>query len=99
ATRVPHSSPTRRSSDLGSRIVLRLDSSRGAGDAYALTVRPNETRIMATSPAGVFYGLQTLRQLLPVAIFRRALVPTVKWEARCADRKSTRLNSSHRTIS
>src|SRR5205823_11826618 len=35
--------------------------------------------------AGAFYGLQTFRQLLPTAIFRRALVPTVKWEARCAE--------------
>src|SRR2546423_10672612 len=69
----------------GSRIVLRLDASRGGGESYALTVRPNETRVMATSPAGVFYGLQTFRQLLPAAIFRRALVPTVKWEARCAE--------------
>src|SRR5438094_9623198 len=69
----------------GSRIVLRLDANRGAGESYALTVRPNETRVMATSPAGVFYGLQTFRQLLPAAIFRRALVPTVRWEARCAE--------------
>ena len=45
-------------------------------EGYLLRVNQAGVRIVASDPAGFFYGAQTLRQLL-------------------ADRKSTRLNSSH----
>jgi hexosaminidase len=48
-------------------IVLRL---AGAGDAegYELTVGADSVRLVATSPAGLFHGAETLRQLLPAGI-------------------------------
>ena len=36
-------------------------------EAYVLVIRNNKVLIEATDPAGIFYGIQTFRQLLPVA--------------------------------
>jgi hexosaminidase len=38
----------------------------GTGEAYELGVRRDRITIVGTSPAGVFYGVQTLRQLVPL---------------------------------
>src|SRR5207248_1439546 len=62
-----------------------LESERAGDESYALSVRPNEAIIRGKSAAGVFHGLQTLRQMLPAAIYRRALIPGVPWQARCAE--------------
>lgn len=47
-------------------IHLRLERAERAGSAesYRLAVRPEGVEIAAPEPAGIFYGLQTLRQLL-----------------------------------
>ena len=47
-------------------IRLRLEKlSQGGEEAYELTVAPDGVTIAANQPAGLFYGVQTLRQLLP----------------------------------
>jgi hexosaminidase len=46
-----------------------------AGDAYDLVVTAQGIRVAAATPAGVFYGMQTLRQLLPWAIELRGPRP------------------------
>lgn len=48
-------------------------------EGYALEVRPARVELRALRPAGLFYGLQTLRQLLPSAVFRQAPVPGAAW--------------------
>ncbi len=50
-------------------IVLRLggDASLGA-EGYDLTIASDAVRLVAAEPAGLFRGVQTLRQLLPAAI-------------------------------
>ncbi len=55
----------------GNAIVLVPggDSALG-GEGYELTVTEQGVRIEAASPAGLFYGVETLRQLLPPAIER-----------------------------
>jgi len=62
-------------------LALRLDpalTSLGA-EGYRLDVTPGRVAIRAPQPAGTFYAIQTLRQLLPPAIFRQARVPTAVW--------------------
>jgi hexosaminidase len=55
----------------GSRIVLSVKGTPSSGgpadDAYEMTIGDAEIRIDGASSAGVFYGVQTLRQLLPYA--------------------------------
>lgn len=62
-------------------IVLRIDPDlRPLGDeGYRLEVTPQRIAIRAPNPAGIFYAFQTLRQLLPSAIFREARVDGVAW--------------------
>jgi hexosaminidase len=50
-------------------INLRLDASSAAGDeGYELTVAAGGITVTAAAPAGLFYGVQTLRQLLPAFV-------------------------------
>jgi hexosaminidase len=58
--------------------VIRLEVASGSpqGDeGYQLTVSPTGIRIVSSTPAGVFYGVQTLRQLLPWSIEYRGPRP------------------------
>ena len=64
---------------LGTKVVtgaapvsLQLAAGAGLGDeGYDLAVTPSTVRLAAASPAGLFHGVQTLRQLLPVQGARR----------------------------
>ena len=57
-------------------IQLRLgDVSLPGDEAYELAVGPNAVAITGRTAAGVFYGIQTLRQLLPAAIEHEAVRP------------------------
>ncbi len=50
-------------------IQIALASLPDAGDeGYELTISPERINITANRPAGLFYGVQTLRQLLPVVV-------------------------------
>ena len=62
-------------------ITLRLDTTltRLGDEGYRLTVSGTRITIRARRPAGVFYGVETLRQLLPPDIFRAARVDSVTW--------------------
>jgi hexosaminidase len=37
-------------------------------EGYELTITPELVKVVANQPAGLFYGLQTIRQLLPAAV-------------------------------
>ena len=66
-------------------IMLQLDSlllGHGA-ESYSMDVSSSTVVITGASPAGVFYGIQSLRQLLPPAIFRKAPVGGVTWAVPC----------------
>ncbi len=53
-------------------ITVRLASVPGVGpEGYDLTVSPTGVLLTAPREAGLFYGLQTLRQFLPVNAFAR----------------------------
>ncbi len=52
-------------------------------EGYRLVVEKNNVRITGGSPAGVFYGCQTLRQLLPHEILASQATAGVKWSVPC----------------
>ena len=62
-------------------ISIRLDSTLAmlGDEGYRLDVSPARVTIRARRPAGAFYAIQTLRQLLPPAIYRQAKVAAVAW--------------------
>jgi hexosaminidase len=58
-------------------VTVELVGPAQLGDeGYELTVAPGSIRLVATRPAGLFHGVQTLRQLLPVHGPRR--IPAVR---------------------
>jgi len=65
----------------GRAIILRRDGrlSRLGAEGYELAVTPRQVTIRGREAAGVFYGLQTLRQLMPAEVFREARVDSVAW--------------------
>ena len=59
-------------------IVLRRDAALPA-EGYRLDVTPQGVTVRASAPAGAFYALETVKQLLPPAIYREAPVAGVTW--------------------
>lgn len=49
-------------------------------EGYFLSVSPNGITITAPQSTGLFYGIQTLRQLLPVEIESKSVQTQVKWQ-------------------
>ncbi|MEP6509460.1 MAG: beta-N-acetylhexosaminidase [Gemmatimonadales bacterium] len=61
-------------------IVLRLATDAALGDeGYRLSASRDSVRITASSPAGLFHGAQTLRQLLPAQIESHLMLSRKTW--------------------
>lgn len=66
----------------GPRIRLELvpGTTIAGEEAYHLSVTPKEVRIAASNPRGLFYGAQTLRQLIQKTSAGSMVVPAVEIE-------------------
>ena len=69
------------------RIELKLDDSLTelGSEGYTLTVEKKAVTIKAPKENGLFYGIMTLKQLLPPDIFCEAKVEGVQWKVPCVE--------------
>src|SRR5512146_3290758 len=64
----------------GIRLGLDPELASLGPEGYRLTVAPAGVMIEASATAGVFYGIQSLRQLLPVTVEERRHVEQTDWD-------------------
>ncbi len=64
-------------------LLLEKEGSELGAEGYRLEVTPKRIVIRAAQPAGLFYGGQTLRQLLPPAVCESRRVEGVRWLVPC----------------
>jgi hexosaminidase len=79
------------SSERSDLVDLRLDArltSLGP-EGYRLSVSPARVQVRAFHEAGLFYAIQSLRQLLPVDVYRSAPVDTGEWKVPCVEIEDT----------
>jgi len=70
----------------GGGILMQIERSladRLGDEGYELEVTTQSIRIRAAGTAGLFYAVQTLRQLLPSAVFSGKGVAGVEWVVPC----------------
>lgn len=66
---------------VGAAIALRADPAAGTGaDGYRLTIEPDRIAIDAETERGLFYGVETLLQLLPLRCGAQCSIPAVRIE-------------------
>ena len=63
-------------------LTLVADTALG-NEGYRLNIAPRHVEIQAARPAGLFYGVQTLLQLLPKEIRATSWQKEVDWTVRC----------------
>ncbi len=77
---------TATSSRNGINLNLRKEWDESLGDeGYKLTVLYNNIVVEANSANGIFYGIQTLLQMLPPQIKSKTIQPNIKWNIPCAE--------------
>jgi hexosaminidase len=74
----------RRDGSPANTIMLKIDTNLAnmGTEAYKLNVGTDRIAISSSTNAGLFYGIETLRQLLPVQIYSNK-VQAVQWEIPC----------------
>ena len=77
---------TNSSSDAAIQLVLNTKRDTALRtEGYTLSVTPRSIIIKANEAAGLFYGVQTLMQLLPKEIESKTAVKNVSWQAPCVE--------------
>lgn len=84
------------------RLILDSRYNKLGPEGYHMEVKPDGVEIRSARNAGLFYGCQSLRQMLPPDSFRRAFVAGAKWTAPCAsieDRPRFQWRGMHMDVS
>jgi hexosaminidase len=76
---------TSNSSRNRSIIKIRLDNTIQNNEGYVLKIRKNRIDLRAKTPAGIFYGVQTILQLLPVEIEAQTVQSRSEWSVPCVE--------------
>jgi hexosaminidase len=72
--------------DIHKDIVLRLDKSLVANkEGYRLSVNNSGISLNGGSAAGVFYGIQTMLQMLPPAVYNKQRQKGITWKIKGVD--------------
>jgi hexosaminidase len=67
-------------------IILKQDKSLSANrEAYKLSIKTEAITLSGGGPAGIFYGTQTMLQMLPAVIYNQKRQKNVSWQIRGAD--------------
>ena len=67
------------------KLVLNTTKETTGDEGYTLSVTPQGIRIKANAEAGLYYGVQTLLQLLPKEIESATLVNNFTWQVPCVE--------------
>lgn len=65
-------------------IIFKKDEGMGH-EEYTLHITPQNIVITATTPNGMYYGIQTIYQLLPAEIYGETKAGGLKWEIPCCE--------------
>ncbi len=72
--------------DANIQLSLLSTTDKDLGDeGYKLSVKPESVSVSSNKPAGLFYGMQTLLQLLPKEIESKTAVQNITWTIPCVD--------------
>lgn len=74
------------SSPSGKMIFFSQNKDLG-DEAYSLEITPEKITAEASTPAGFFYSIQTIKQLLPEAIYGISLTENTSWNLPCVNIK------------
>lgn len=69
----------------GNAIILKLDTLVQNPEGYILKSGKKAVTITASTPAGLFYGIQTLRQMFPAGFESDTVIPEMKWSVPAAE--------------
>ncbi len=66
-------------------IVVSIDKTIADEEGYRLIIQPQKILLQAGTAAGIFYGVQSLLQLLPGAVEKDSVQKNVEWSVPCAE--------------
>lgn len=66
-------------------LIIRTEPDTLGREGYRLQIEPEKVCFTASDKAGLFYAMQTFRQLLPVDIEKETVVKNAVWKVACTE--------------